>query len=191
MTRRASTLCASVACCGLALIVPGLPAAGSAAPAAADGSELTVGTRLADRRALVTGDRAYAMGTEDGRWPAAGWHITGEMGGVWAPPLKLLDGMGFAIDGAWAGPATGFTSGQGYTRYALPTGTAGLALERTDVVPDGMRAALIGLTFRATAGAKRFALRVDAHSELLSAYPWAGTTPDARTANLPDASEFD
>src|SRR4051812_28088740 len=118
MNLRASTLCASVAFCALSLVVPWSPAPSAAgspalAGAAADGSELTVGTRLADRRALVTGDRAYAMGTEDGRWPAAGWHITGEMGGVWAPPLKLLDGMWFAIDGAWVGPATSFTSGRG------------------------------------------------------------------------------
>ena len=33
-----------------------------------------------------------AIGFQDGRFYANGWHITGEMGGIWAPPLKLADG---------------------------------------------------------------------------------------------------
>ena len=92
---------------------------------AAKGSELSVTTRLADRREVAAGTRAYSIGFEDGRFYANGWHITGEMGGVWTPPLKLLDGVWFGLDGQWVGPATKFTSGWGYTRYDLPT-TAGL-----------------------------------------------------------------
>ena len=42
------------------------------------------------------------------------------MGGVWAPPLKLVDGVWFGVDDQWVGPATRFTSGQGYTRFDLP-----------------------------------------------------------------------
>ena len=42
------------------------------------------------------------------------------MGGVWAPPLKLVDGVWFGVDGQWAGPATKFTSGQGYTPLRPP-----------------------------------------------------------------------
>jgi hypothetical protein len=38
-------------------------------------------------------------------------------------------------------------------------------------VPDGRRAVVVGLTFRNTASARRLSLRVDAHSELMSAYP--------------------
>ena len=49
------------------------------------------------------------------------------MGGVWAPPLKLVDGVWFGIGNAWIGQASRFTSGWGYTRYALPA-TGGLRL---------------------------------------------------------------
>ena len=56
------------------------------------------------------------IGFEDGRFYANGWHITGEMGGVWTPPLKLVDGVWFGIDGEWVGPATKFTSGWGYAQ---------------------------------------------------------------------------
>ena len=60
--------------------------------------------RLDDRRYVAVGTRAYVVGTQAGRFPAMGFHTRGEMGGVWAPPLKLLDGLWFSIDGEWVGP---------------------------------------------------------------------------------------
>jgi len=55
-------------------------------------------TRLADRRSVVTGDHFYEVGAADARYPATGWHIRGELGGFWTPPIKLLDGLWFAVD---------------------------------------------------------------------------------------------
>src|SRR3954447_7488726 len=93
----------------------------SSAVTAAPGSELTETTRLADRRSLVGGDRAYAMSTADTLYPAAGWHIRGEMGGIWTPPIKLVDGVWFRLADTWLGDpdgarATRTTAGWGYTR---------------------------------------------------------------------------
>jgi hypothetical protein len=153
---------------------------------------LSVSDRLEDRRYVAAGERARTIGFEDGRFYANGWHITGEMGGVWAEPLKLVDGVWFGIDNAWVGPATRFTSGWGYTQFDLPP-TAGLQLERTDFVPDGRRAALFGLTLtNPEADARTVTVKVDAHSELLTEYPWgfAGIVPHA-SDNLADTSEFD
>src|ERR1044072_7674963 len=82
-------------------------------------NELSTNTRLQDRREIASGTRAYAVGFEDGRFYANGWHITGEMGGVWTPPLELVDGVWFGLDGQWVGPATKFSSGWGYSRYEL------------------------------------------------------------------------
>src|SRR5262249_26374762 len=79
--------------------------------------ELSETARLADRRSLVTGDRFIALGDESGLYPASGWHIRGEMGGFWTPPVKLLDGMWFAVDNSWLGTDIGtarYTSGWGY-----------------------------------------------------------------------------
>src|SRR4029453_9553644 len=106
--------------------------------------ELSVSDELGNRRFVAAGTRAYSIGFEDGRFYANGWHITGEMGGVWTPPLKLVDGVWFGGGGRGGGPATKFWSGQGYTRYDLPD-TAGVHVARTDFVPDGRRAALFGL----------------------------------------------
>jgi hypothetical protein len=163
----------------------------TAAQAVASPPELSVTTRLQDRRAVTAGQRSYAVGFEDGRFYANGWHITGEMGGVWTPPLKLLDGVWFGVDGQWVGQATKFTSGFGYTRYTLPS-IDGLRLERTDFAPDTHRAVLFGLKLtNPGSSAKTTTVKVDAHSELMTAYPWSftGVTPNA-SDNLPDHGAY-
>jgi len=112
------------------------------------------------------------------------------MGGIWTPPVKLLDGVWFGLDGNWIGPATRFSSGWGYTRFDLPT-TAGLSVQRTDFVPDGKRGVLFGLTISNPGASRSVTLSVDAHSELMGQYPWGfSTTPNA-SENLPDKGTFD
>jgi hypothetical protein len=159
-----------------------------AAPAALAAPELSISDRLQDRRYGVAGERARAIGFQDGRWYANGWHIAGEMGGIWSEPIKLVDGVWFGIDDQWVGPATEFTSGWGYVRFDLPT-TGGLQLQRTDFAPDGRRGALIGLEMtNPGTSARTVTVKVDAHSELLAEYPWSfGNTPHARD-QLPDTA---
>lgn len=81
--------------------------------------ELSTTTRLADRRSLVVGDRFYAMGAEDGSYPATGFHTRGEMG-VWTLPIKLLEGIWFRAHGTWP-TAERYTNGWGHTAMALGT----------------------------------------------------------------------
>ncbi|HEY0238134.1 MAG TPA: glycogen debranching protein, partial [Friedmanniella sp.] len=188
--RRARTriaVLAAAALVGGGLVVGGpaqaVPVAASD-PALARSPELSETSRLADRRTVVTGDRAWVLGTADGRFPAAGFHTRGEMGGFWTPGLKLLDGVWFGIGDEWIGPGTRTTSGWGYVRTDLPA-TDGVAASRTDLVPDGVAGALVGLTLQ-SASARTVVLRADAHSELMSSYPWGETTPSQSTVNLPD-----
>ncbi len=42
---------------------------------------------------VTAGDRVYLVGFQDGSFPALGWHIKGEMGGIWDHPVKLMDGF--------------------------------------------------------------------------------------------------
>jgi hypothetical protein len=97
---------------------------------AAAAPELATTDQLKTRRYVSAGDRAYVMGFQDGRFYAQGWHVTGEMGGVWTQPLKLVDGVWFGINGQWLAPAKKFTSGWGYTRMDFPD-AAGLKVSRT------------------------------------------------------------
>jgi hypothetical protein len=145
---------------------------------------------LEDRRYVAAGDQAYVMGFEDGRFYAQGWHVTGEMGGIWSQPLKFVDGVWFGVDDQWLEPATRFTSGWGYTRLDFPA-RDGLRLSRTDFAPDGRRAALLGLRIENTGPRRTVTVKVDAHSELLYHYPWAWTTPNAGQFNLQDTGRYD
>ena len=154
--------------------------------------ELSIDKRLKDRREVAAGTRAQVLGFQDGRFYANGWHITGEMGGIVTPPLKLLDSVAFRVNDTWVAPATEFTSGAGYVRYAFPS-VDGIELERTDVAPDGRRGALLGLELTNTKkNARTVNVFVDAHSELMTQYPWgfSGTVPNA-SDNAPDRGAFD
>lgn len=169
---------------GLAAVLLAIPSAASAAP------ELSTSDQLKTRRYVSAGDRAYVSGFQDGRFYAQGWHVTGEMGGVWSQPLKLVDGVWFGVGADWLGPATTFTSGWGYTRMRFPD-AEGLEVSRTDFAPDGQRAVLFGLQLRNPgAASKTVPVKVDVRSEVMSHYPWAWTTPNAGDFNLQDTGDF-
>ena len=182
----AATLAAPVA---LAFGTPGTGAAATRGSSAlARSPELSTTTRLADRRSIVVGTRAYEVGAEDGSYPAEGFHTRGEMGGFWTPPMKMLDGIWFAVDGQWL-KGTSFTSGWGYARYGEAS-AKGVGVSRTDFFPDGVRAGLVGLTFTSR-NPRSIQLTMDAHSELMKAYPWGETTPSQTAYNLPDTGSYD
>src|SRR5215218_7737812 len=168
----------------LVLFSLALPAAAQTVP---DSPTLSTSDRLEDRRYVASGTRGYIVGDESGKFPAMGWHIRGEMGGIWSPPIKLLDGIWFGIDDEWIGPATEFTSGYGYVKMNLPD-QGGMTVTRTDFVPDGRRAVLVGLEFAAGRENRNFTLKMDAHSELMGAYPWGWTNPSQETFNLEDTA---
>ena len=70
-------------------------------------------------------------------------------------------------------------------RADLPT-TNGVSASRTDFVPRGVSGALVGLTLRSDSN-RTITLRADAHSELISSYPWGETKPSQTLVNLPDS----
>ena len=46
---------------------------------------------------ITAGNRLYSVGSQDGTFPEIGWHIDGEMGGIWNHPIKLMDGFAASI----------------------------------------------------------------------------------------------
>ena len=150
----------------LALVIATLPA--GAAQAA---TEISTSDRLQDRREVAAGDRAYAGGLpgrrlvrqrlahhrRDGRHLGASAQARGRRLVRRRRPVGR--------------PATRFTSGRGYVRYDLPS-IGGLKLTRTDFVPDGVRATLIGLTLTSTESLIRpHSVKIDVHSELAHRLP--------------------
>src|SRR5256885_16498514 len=101
--RRSRRILASII--GLGMVVTG---GALAAPAQADPGPATLSehSRLADRRFVTTGDHFSEGGAAGATYPATGGHIRGGMGGFWAPPSKLPDGLWVGAGGAGAQAAT-------------------------------------------------------------------------------------
>jgi hypothetical protein len=92
-------------------------------------------------RFTAAGDRLYLIGNQDGSFPDMGWHVEGEMGGIWMHPIKLIDGFTASI-------SSGETSicldeGKSFTNYPMTNAiefdasNLGLEIDRLHVVPDG------------------------------------------------------
>ncbi|KAA3618512.1 MAG: glycogen debranching protein [Flavobacterium sp.] len=89
---------------------------------------------------VTAGDRVYMVGHQDGSFPELGWHIKGEMGGIWNHPIKLMDG--FQLDLILDGETVSLEKADRFINY--PFGNKhlynleqhGLKVERFQFVPD-------------------------------------------------------
>ena len=99
---------------------------------------------------VTPGDRAYLVGHQDGTFPPLGWHITGEMGGLWAHPVKLLDGFSAALHGT--NEVLCLTEADSFVNYpfankhiyASPFNTR---ITRFQYSPEGLPAIVVEYTF--------------------------------------------
>ena len=53
---------------------------------------------LLDNLYVTAGNKMYCVGFQDGSFPRIGHHVSGEMSGVWAQPIKLLDGFRLVVE---------------------------------------------------------------------------------------------
>ena len=87
---------------------------------------------------MTPGSHAYCVGFQDGTFPDIGWHIKGEMGGLWAHPIKLLDG--FHTEVVWGTDTIALDTAQSYA--TTPIGSIftyniqGKTITRTQFIPD-------------------------------------------------------
>jgi hypothetical protein len=167
------------------------PVAAAGIPKASAAPVISATSKLALRRYVAAGTSAFVVGAEDGSFPPIGWHTTGQMGGVWAPPVKLLDGVWFSIGGHWLGAATKYTSGPGFVRLSFPA-VGGVAPTLTEFSPDGKPVVLFGLTLTPVHGKTTTArVAADAHSQVAAAYPWSSTKPTFDAYNHQNAVSAD
>lgn len=96
---------------------------------------------------VTAGDRLYVVGHQDGSFPDLGWHLPGEMGGVWAHPIKLLDGYRAAVrigeQQYSLNRADKFINYPFAGRHVYEAPAPGLRTERFQFVPDGLEALYI------------------------------------------------
>ena len=182
---------AALATCAVSGVAAGAAAAKASTagvPQAGASPTISANTLLGKRRYVAAGTRAYVVGVENGSFPPIGWHITGQMGGFWAPPIKALDGLWFQVHGTWLDHASQYTSGPGFVRLSFPA-THGVRPTLTEFSPDGRPVVLVGLTLVPVNGqARSVPLVAQAHSQVMAAYPWSSTTPTADQVENPDTA---
>jgi glycogen debranching enzyme len=90
---------------------------------------------------VAAGDRMYLIGHQNGSFPDLGWHVEGEMGGIWLHPIKLMDGFTASIsvngENYCLDKATSFTNYPFSNVLQFPLENSGIEVERLHFVPDG------------------------------------------------------
>ncbi|GAB3227318.1 glycogen debranching protein [Algoriphagus aestuariicola] len=96
---------------------------------------------------VAAGDRVYLIGHQNGTFPDLGWHVEGEMGGIWLHPIKLMDGFTASVS---LGENTFcLDQAESFTNYPFSNvlkfaqQEAGVEVERLHFVPDGKEGVII------------------------------------------------
>ena len=110
---------------------------------------------------VTAGDRTYLIGTQDGNFPDVGEHVPGEMGGLWLPPIKLIDGFWATVTDLATHQETALSESTEFVNY--PYGNRfqhgrvldSLEIERFQFSPDGQEGLIIQYGFKNGAARKR------------------------------------
>ena len=98
------------------------------------------------------GNRVYMVGHQDGTFPDLGWHIEGEMGGIWNHPIKLMDG--FDIQITEASESFKLNKADKFTNYPVANvhgfswKDKKLEIERWQFVPDDKQGLVVQLIIK-------------------------------------------
>jgi Bacterial alpha-L-rhamnosidase 6 hairpin glycosidase domain len=93
---------------------------------------------------VTAGDRLYSIGDQAGNFPAIGFHVSGEMGGVWQQPIKLLDGFRLTITDRKTGVHQMMDKADSFITYSFTSQflyrlpQQNIIITRTQFVPDNI-----------------------------------------------------
>lgn len=108
---------------------------------------------------VTAGDRAYMVGHQDGSFPELGWHIKGEMGGIWNHPIKLMDGFqAVLIENDRRLPlekASAFVNFPMANKHEYTPEGEDLLVNRWQFVPDGKQGLVVQYTIENTGASDR------------------------------------
>ncbi len=101
---------------------------------------------------VTAGDRVYMVGHQDGSFPDLGWHVTGEMGGIWNHPFKLMDGFVASLTAKRSGNLYCLNNADRFINY--PVGNQhhftwsdeGIDVQRFQFAPDGWEGMVVEYT---------------------------------------------
>ncbi|MCG8329783.1 MAG: hypothetical protein MI974_18955 [Chitinophagales bacterium] len=120
---------------------------------------------------VTAGDRIYMVGHQDGSFPEIGWHIKGEMGGIWDHPIKLMDG--FEVSLIINDRETTLDEAQSFTNYPMANQHTfqldehDLQIERCQFVPDHKEGLVVQyVLINKSDQAKKVKLQFTGHADL-------------------------
>lgn len=97
-------------------------------------------------------NRVYLVGHQDGSFPDLGWHIPGEMGGIWNHPIKLMDGFEASVQlndqNFPLNKASKFINYPTANRHIFKLEYSGLEIERWQFVPDDTQGVIVQFIVR-------------------------------------------
>ncbi len=117
--------------------------------------------RTGDKPYVTAGTRAYLIGTQDGNFPDQGEHLSGEMGGAWLHPIKLIDGFVATVSEPASGRESALSTASDFTTYPYGNRFAygpvldSLEIERFQFSPDGREGFVIQYQLRNAAARPR------------------------------------
>ncbi|MCF7560228.1 glycogen debranching protein [Sabulilitoribacter multivorans] len=119
---------------------------------------------------VTAGNRVYMVGHQDGSFPDLGWHIKGEMGGIWNHPIKLMDGFDIEIidnlDTLKLNKAKQFVNYPFTNKHTFSWDEKDLEIERWQFVPDDKQGIVIQLVIKNNGGKKNINLKFTGHTDL-------------------------
>lgn len=96
---------------------------------------------------VTAGNRVYMIGHQDGSFPPLGWHIQGEMGGIWDHPIKLMDGfvasIGYEGKTFCLNKASQFANFPMANQHTFVWEEENISAQRVQFVPDSLEAIVI------------------------------------------------
>ncbi|MEM1259508.1 MAG: glycogen debranching protein, partial [Bacteroidota bacterium] len=140
---------------------------------------------------VTAGNRLYMVGHQDGSFPELGWHIKGEMGGIWNHPIKLMDGFDITLN--WDDLSFPLDKAEKFTNYPMANvhqysvPEKQLEVKRWQFVPDNTEGVFVQLEIENIGSEKqRFFIDFTGHVDLRPT--WLGERTDMVDAQ--DKAEF-
>ncbi|WP_235062797.1 hypothetical protein [Indibacter alkaliphilus] len=126
---------------------------------------------------VTAGDRVYMVGHQDGTFPDLGFHVEGEMGGIWNHPIKLMDGFTVAIglegNSYCLDKADEFVNYPVANKHIFREQVPGLEVERFQFIPDRTEGLILEFSLKnVDNSAKTFGFEFAGHTDLMPV--WLG-----------------
>lgn len=108
---------------------------------------------------VTAGNRLYMVGHQDGTFPDIGWHVIGEMGGIWDHPIKLMDG--FEAQLTLGSAEVALQKADRFVNYPFANEhhyndvIEGLSVVRRQFVPDDKEGIIVEFTFENNSGQEK------------------------------------